>query len=438
MKIEKIKPIPKYIEKLIKKRDLNNCPEQNSVRRFYAYLTKNDGELTKVTVAVKNHKGKWYCKQVAVHGVHSSVCAVKDFAWCGMGGYIVGWHDMGIQSRPKYYEYGEWGYVHDSLLDPDAPVVNMDYIGRFPEFMYSGYEFYDRTDVLQFLRTYEQYPQVEYIVKMGLSHLAMRKQILNKTAKDKHFRKWLYLNRKELKNPYIFLPSIFKAYKTGKPISEVYAYDSAKKHIAARDYDELHAAFADDLEALFAYIGKQQTNLGSYNDYFKACRFLHLDMNLPKNRYPHDFRRWHDIRTDEYESALDALDEGKRKAFYAQFTEVAKKYQSLQYDRSETYVCIIARSPRELTQEGRALHHCVGRMGYDRKVVREQSLIFFVRHKETPEIPFVTVEYSLSERKVLQCYGNADTRPDEKVLDYVNRVWQPYATRKIEKIMMAA
>ncbi len=227
-------------------------------------------------------------------------------------------------------------------------------------------------------------------------------------------------------------------YKTGRPVAEVYAFDSAKKNISGGDYKELRVAYAEDFDELFAYIGKQQTSIGNYNDYFKACRFLRLDMSLPKNRYPHDFKRWHDIRTDEYESALDDLDEGKRKEFYAQFAEVAKKYQSLQYDRSGSYVCIIARSPRELTQEGRALHHCVGRMGYDRKVVREQSLIFFVRRRETPETPFVTVEYSLSERKVLQCYGNGDTRPDEKVLDYVNRVWQPYANRTIEKIMMAA
>ena len=45
MKMEKIKPIPKYIVKLIKKRDLKRYPEPKGVTRFYSYLTKNDGEL---------------------------------------------------------------------------------------------------------------------------------------------------------------------------------------------------------------------------------------------------------------------------------------------------------------------------------------------------------------------------------------------------------
>ena len=56
MKIEKIKPIPKYIQKKIKLYDnqLKNAPFGKT--RFYAYFTKNDGELVKVTVAVREYK----------------------------------------------------------------------------------------------------------------------------------------------------------------------------------------------------------------------------------------------------------------------------------------------------------------------------------------------------------------------------------------------
>ena len=55
MKIEKIKPIPKYIQKKIKLYDdkLKTAPFGRT--RFYAYFTKNDGELVKVTVAVRHH-----------------------------------------------------------------------------------------------------------------------------------------------------------------------------------------------------------------------------------------------------------------------------------------------------------------------------------------------------------------------------------------------
>ena len=52
MKIDKIKPIPKYIAKKIISMDKKRNLTYNQ-KRFYAYFTKNDGELVKVTVAVK-------------------------------------------------------------------------------------------------------------------------------------------------------------------------------------------------------------------------------------------------------------------------------------------------------------------------------------------------------------------------------------------------
>ena len=54
MKIAKIKPIPKYIERLILKTDKENYALPSGHTRYYAYFTKNDGELVKITVAVRN------------------------------------------------------------------------------------------------------------------------------------------------------------------------------------------------------------------------------------------------------------------------------------------------------------------------------------------------------------------------------------------------
>ena len=60
MKIEKIKPIPKYIQKKIKLYDdqLKTAPFGRT--RFYAYFTKNDSELVKVTVAVREYSSTKY------------------------------------------------------------------------------------------------------------------------------------------------------------------------------------------------------------------------------------------------------------------------------------------------------------------------------------------------------------------------------------------
>jgi hypothetical protein len=73
-------------------------------------------------------------------------------------------------------------------------------------------------------------------------------------------------------------------------------------------------------------------------------------------------------------------------------------------------------------------------MNYDQKFIREESLIFFVRNADMPDVPFVTVEYSLTIRKILQCYGDNDSKPKDEVLEFVNKKWLPYANRKLKKI----
>lgn len=159
MKIEKIKPIPKYIEKMIHKRDVADFPKQDGTLRYYCYLTKNDGELVKITVAVKNRCKKWYCKQVAVHGVHSKQCFLRDMVFYYIGGYRVGWHDMGFYSTPRWYEDGLWDNHEDKYFDPWAPLVNKEYLAKFPEYKYAAWELYSGYRIIQYLRLYEQFPQ---------------------------------------------------------------------------------------------------------------------------------------------------------------------------------------------------------------------------------------------------------------------------------------
>ncbi len=191
--------------------------------------------------------------------------------------------------------------------------------------------------------------------------------------------------------------------------------------------------YSNELNRLLDYIVTQDTNISSYTDYIKACKYLKLDMSLEKHRYPHDFKKWHNIRIDEYNTAKLIEDEQKRKAFYQQFERVANKYEALQKN-GRGFIAIIAHSPSELIQEGEELKHCVGKMNYDQKFAREESLIFFIRNKEQPKVPFVTVEYSLEKRKVLQCYGEKDSKPTEQVLHFVNKIWLPYANRQLKQI----
>ena len=72
-------------------------------------------------------------------------------------------------------------------------------------------------------------------------------------------------------------------------------------------------------------------------------------------------------------------------------------------------------------------------MNYDQKFIREESLIFFVRTKENPTEPFVTVEYSIKSKKVLQCYAKGNSTPDAEVTNYIDSVWTPYANKLLKQ-----
>lgn len=309
-----------------------------------------------------------------------------------LGGYVVGWYDEGLQEYRKWYEDKNWDWNLDKYFDPWAPIVNLEYLAKFPEYRYSAVELYDGVNILKYLRIYEQYSQVEYIMKLGLKQFFDSKQILKKTGEDKNFCKWLIKHKDELINKRHYIAVILRAYRTGKPLSELQSYAVAKIQLrhdnSLKPIRELFKG--KELERFFSYIAKQDTNPNTYLDYHKACNYLGLDMSADKNRFPHDFKRWHDIRIDEYATARAMKDQEERKELYKKFAAVAEKYLPLEYDKRGGFVVMIARSLADLIREGEILHHCVGRMNYDQRVMREESLIFFVRDIQKPNVPFVT------------------------------------------------
>lgn len=434
MKIENIKPIPKYMLRKIHKKDLIFHPTQNGLKRFYSYFTKNAGELVKVTVCCKNHKGIWHCKQVAVHGIDSKICFVKDMYFNNISGYSVGWHDEGLSKYPSWYE-GNWGWTEDKYFDPFAPIVNIEYVLAIDEFKYSAVDKHHGDDVMKYLRMYRQYPQIEYLTKLGLHHYALKKQILELAGKDKGFRRYLARNAAFINRPNgFYVCSVIKAYKTGNDIEEIDRQEKMVRDLCSGDrYEDIKDVCKGKLTQVVDYLYEQGINARLYADYIHACKELGIDLDEGKNVFPKDFRRWHDIRIDEYRTKKAVEDEQKRKDFYDQFLSISTKYFNLEH-HNNSFAVIIAKTPAELTHEGEALHHCVGKMGYDQKFVREESLIFFLRCVADINSPFVTIEYSPKKKKMLQCYGEHNTTPNTSVLDYLNNNWLPYAKKQLKKI----
>ncbi len=435
-----IKPIPKYMIKLIQKHDKRNMRIYNGHTRYYAYFTKMQGKLAQVTVACKNRGKKWYCKQVAAHGVNEQWCLVKDIACFIIAGYVTGWYEQGLTKYRKWWETGAWDYAKSQYFNIGL-VINPEYALKFEKYKYSAIDRYFGFDKLKYLQMYEKYPQTEMLVKFGCYQYATSKQILEKIGKDKNFRNWIAKNRNELCFKGYYVSTILTAYRTVKPLKETQEYLQCKKSFNSdADYKPIRELLKEQnrsLEKFFEYIDNQNTNYRTYLDYLEACEYLHIDMAQDKNIFPHNFKHWHDIRIDEYRTAKALADKEERKDLYSKFEQIAEKYRFLEHNRKNTYICIIAKSPQDLITEGELLHHCVGRMNYDQKFIREETLIFFVRDREQPNIPLVTMEYSLETKRILQCYGDHDSKPSEEILEYVNKKWLPYAKRQTKKLIAA-
>lgn len=441
MTAKDIRPIPNYIMKEIYKRDMKIEPWQTGIVRFYAYLTVWKKELVKVTVAVSTIRNKyWACKQVAVHGVHSEKCLVRDMEYNYFGhGFNVGWYTEELQSQPKRFEDGKWYPAGANYYDPYAPLINRGVVGKFPEYKYSAYQLYNGRDIINYLRIYEKYPQTEYLLKLGLGAYAENRSLLKKIAKDKTFRKWFAQHKKELALPYgnaYNTTTILQAYKTGLPLKDVSHFLFRKKQFERKSgtapIRELFHGW--ELKKYFDYIEKQNISDALYLDYLNACNHLGIDMSLKCNLFPKDFMYQHDLRVAQYAELKAIAEANQKQELMQRFCEVAKKYLPLQHNKRSAFICVIAKSPADLIREGELMHHCVGRMNYDVRFAQEESLIFFVRMKEQPDKPLVTLEYSLKTHKVLQCYATHNTKPNEDVLHYVNKIWLPYANKALKQI----
>lgn len=435
-----IKPIPKYIQKQILELDKKDCPTQKGLR-FIAYLTKIQGELVKITVALRNKNKKTVLmKQVAIHGVDSPKCLVKDIEYCYLGlyAYKVGWFDEGIKYRygiRPYYNDGKWYEVDRKYYNCYARIINLDYALKQKEYKYSAVDLFKPICPIGYLRLYKEFPQLEYLAKLGFHTLALSKMILRKIGKDKGFAKWLIKNKDRLKgiNGYRVAP-VIRAYNKGTDIDyEQNRYDILQSFRTC-NYSFFTRDFVDK-NKLIDYLIKTSTSISNYVDYYRACEYLNLDLTEDKNLFPHDFNRWHDIRIDEYKTAKALKDKQERAEFYANFENVAEKYLPLCGKTNGAYVVIIAHSPADLTREGEMLHHCVGTMGYGQKMVREESLIFFVRNIDSKDIPFITLEFSLKSKKILQCYGEHNSKPNDDVMAFINKKWLPQAKKQLNLLV---
>lgn len=104
------------------------------------------------------------------------------------------------------------------------------------------------------------------------------------------------------------------------------------------------------------------------------------------------------------------------------------------------YMIIPAGACKELMDEGRTLHHCVGSSDtYMRKMADGVSWILFLRKKSELKKPYYTIEISLKDDHIIQFYSEYDRQPDKETInDVLNRYKRSIRKKKIKIQVPAA
>ncbi len=333
---------------------------------------------------------------------------------------------------------------------------------------YSGIEeymkYYDCVEFAKYMVEYQAHPCIEMIVKMGMYKLAdamvqgyysvrLNYNALNpwdllKIAKEKIklLRKWhgdmdlLKILQMERSGGYAFTEDecekLMEIYPDNDKIRVTMQHMSMAQFLN-RVEKYAGAEFGTDCSKAVAMLKNTAT---TYLDYLQMRQGLGYDMTRTTYLFPRDLNAAHRKMVEEATKGAE-----DKRVFEAEmkFPNIKKNYRKLRnryYYEDDTYIIRPARSAKEIIVEGRTLHHCVGGDSYLRKHNNGDSTILFLRFKDKPDVPYVTIE--IDDTRIVQWYGAHDKKPDEKqnqrFLDaYVTRLKCKNVPESIDGVLVA-
>jgi hypothetical protein len=153
-----------------------------------------------------------------------------------------------------------------------------------------------------------------------------------------------------------------------------------------------------------------------WRDYLDACKSIDMDMTDRHVLYPRALKTEHDIVMSKQKFIAD-------EALNDDFVKSVDKYRFLEYHKDD-YFIKVPESMQSMFEEGRKLNHCCGR--YVDDVIDKQAFILFLRRKDNPDTPFLSIEVS-PDMTVHQVRGVNDTyvsvQKDSKAINIFLQSW---------------
>lgn len=171
------------------------------------------------------------------------------------------------------------------------------------------------------------------------------------------------------------------------------------------------------------YMRKQKISAnkiaGTWRDYLRMAKAEGYDTTDDIVRFPRDLKARHDHMVELGDKRADAERLKGYAGLDAQIRERLPQVKRYFYE-DDTYMIIPAGGCGELMQEGRTLHHCVGRDDfYMKRMAAGTSWILFLRKKEDIKKAYYTIEIDMKDDRILQYRSKFNRQPDKETISRV-------------------
>lgn len=293
--------------------------------------------------------------------------------------------------------------------------------------------------VCDFLARYQTSPFLEFMIKTGLYRLT--------TEYVKSYERWsgktpeeiLGIDRQRIKRLAAMnggmLAHEWLQYEQeeGIKISDADMQWLENEKVRVQSSEEILASIGS-VARMVNYMKKQEIQPKElaiiWGDYLRMAGEEGMDLSDDIIRFPKNLKQRHD-------ELVELGNEKKDQQRLKEYGDLDRKIQELLPEmrrycwENEMYQIIPAAGCRELMEEGRKLHHCVGRDDYYMKKMAEgKTWICFLRKKEDLQKPYYTLEIDIKTDHILQWYSEFDRKPDERTIKGVLKTFQNAVKRK--------
>ena len=316
-------------------------------------------------------------------------------------------------------------------------------------FRYSGLKEYDEqvqeVNPIRYLQNYQKTPQIEILAKLGLSEIVKginegRTGIIV-DASAKRLDALLGIRRERTKKLIEEKGDarLLRVLQIEKSLDQHWTEEQVN-HLRETGLDIAHIAFVLNymtiqklLNRIEKYAGcAYETNCGRAVANIRNTAIIYIDYLMMRERRGYDlhntvYQQPRDLSAAHRQMVTETNREEVKKRLEEteeRYENIKKRYRSLQKEycyEDATYLIRPARSAEEIVMEGRILHHCVGGDNYLSKHNEGKSYILMMRYQKEPETPYITIEINPEQKRIVQWYGERDTKPDkEKIQSWLD------------------